>query len=79
MRFPIGYFRSGHYPNGKVVRWSLLLSILTGGPLPTQRAIAEDYAVSNRTALEEARDAAEDQRDQISWLVNASKDPYRLL
>lgn len=79
MRFPIGYFRSGRYPNGKVVRWSLLPSILTGGPLPMQQAVAEAYAISNLTALEEAKEAAEDHQDHVAWLVDASKDPYRLL
>jgi hypothetical protein len=79
MRFPIGYFRSGRHPNGKVVRWSLLPSILTGGPLPTQERAAEAYAVSNLAALEEAKEAAEDHQDDVRWLIDASKDPYRLL
>jgi hypothetical protein len=79
MRFPIGYFRSGRHPNGKVVRWPLLPSILTGGPLPMQRALAEAYAASNLRALEEAKEAAEAHRDRVAWLIDASKDPYRLL
>ncbi|MEM7045568.1 MAG: sulfotransferase [Pseudomonadota bacterium] len=79
MRFPIGYFRSGRHPNGKVVRWSLLPSILTGGPLRSQRTVAEAYAVSNLAALEEAKEAAEAYQEKVSWLVDASKDPYRLL
>ncbi len=79
IRFPLGHFRSGKHPNGKVVRWSLLPSILTGGPLPTQQAVAEAYAVSNLTALEEAKEAAEDHQDEVAWLIDASKDPYRLL
>ncbi len=79
MRFPIGHFRSGRHPNGKVVRWSLLPSILTGGPLPTQRSIAEAYATSNLRALEEAGEAAENIQGDVAWLVDASKDPYRLL
>ncbi|MEZ5931527.1 MAG: sulfotransferase [Alphaproteobacteria bacterium] len=79
MRFPIGYFRSGRHPSGKVVRWPLLPSILTGGPLPTQRAIADAYASSNLRALEEVKEAAEAHQDQVSWLIDASKDPYRLL
>ena len=79
IRFPLGYFRSGRHPNGKVVRWSLLPSILTGGPLPTQRPAAEAYAISNLIALEEAKEAAEDYQDEVRWLIDASKDPYRLL
>jgi hypothetical protein len=79
MRFPIGYFRSGRHPNGKVVRWALLPSILTGGPLPTQERAAEAYATSNLAALEEAKEAAEDHQDEVTWLIDASKDPYRLL
>ena len=79
MSFPIGYFRSGRHPNGKVVRWSLLPSILTGGPLPTQKSVAEAYATSNLRALEEAKEAAEDHQEAVTWLIDASKDPYRLL
>lgn len=79
MSFPIGYFRSGRHPKGKVVRWSLLPSILTGGPLPTQRSVAEAYATSNLRALEEAKEAAEERQENVSWLIDASKDPYRLL
>lgn len=79
IRFPIGYFRSGRHPNGKVVRWSLLPSIAAGGPLPTQRPKAEAYAVSNLVALEEAKAAAEQVKDEVRWLIDASKDPYRLL
>lgn len=79
IRFPIGYFRSGRHPSGKVVRWSLLPSILTGRPLRLHRPAAEAYAVSNLAALDEAKYAAEEYQDQISWLIDASKDPYRLL
>ncbi len=79
LRFPLGYFRSGRHPNGKVVRWGLLPSILTGGPLPFQRPAAEAYAQSNLAALDEAKYAAEQHKGKISWLVDASKDPYRLL
>ena len=79
MCFPIGYFRSGRHPSGKVVRWSFLPSILTGSPLRSQRAVAEAYAASNLAALEEAREAAEFHQDEVSWLIDASKDPYRLL
>ncbi|MGI9420689.1 MAG: sulfotransferase [Geminicoccaceae bacterium] len=79
MRFPIGHFRSGRHPNGKVVRWSLLPSILTGGPLPTQRSAADAYATSNLRAIEEAKEAAENRQDEVAWLIDASKDPYRLL
>jgi len=79
IRFPIGYFRSGRHPNGKVVRWSLLPSIIAGGPLPTQRPAAEAYAISNLVALEEVKQGAEDHQEDVDWLIDASKDPYRLL
>lgn len=79
IRFPIGYFRSGRHPNGKVIRWSMLPAILAGGPLPQQRPAAEAYAVSNLVALEEAKEAAEQYDDEVRWMVDASKDPYRLL
>ena len=78
MRFPIGYFRSGRHPNGKVVRWSLLLSFLAGSPLRTNRAAAEAYATSNLAALAEAKEAAEGRQEEVRWLIDASKDPYRL-
>ncbi len=79
IRFPIGYFRSGRHPSGKVVRWPFLPSIVAGGPLPTQQPAAEAYAVSNLVALEETRDAIEEGGEEVTWLVDASKDPYRLL
>lgn len=79
IRFPLGYFRSGRFPSGKVVRWSLLPSILTGRPLPAQRPAAEAYALTNLAALDEARFAALQQQEKVTWLVDASKDPYRLL
>lgn len=79
MSFPIGYFRSGRYPNGKVLRWSFLPSILTGGPMRTKRAVAQAYAASNLAALQEAKEAAEGHQDEVKWLIDASKDPYRLL
>ncbi|MGI9433687.1 MAG: sulfotransferase [Geminicoccaceae bacterium] len=79
IRFPIGYFRSGHHPNGKVVRWSILPSIFTGHPLPHDRHVADAYAISNFAALDEAKYAAEQHQDEVTWLIDASKDPYRLL
>lgn len=79
MSFPVGYFRSGRHPNGKVVRWNLLPSLLTGRPLPTQRSIADAYAASNLAALDEVRYAAAQQQEEMSWFIDASKDPYRLL
>lgn len=79
LRFPLGYFRSGRFPNGKVVRWPLLPSILTGRPLPVHRPAAEAYAISNLAALDEARYAAEQHQEKVTWLIDASKDPYRLL
>ena len=78
LRFPLGYFRSGRYPNGKVVRWGLLPSIALGRPLPTQRQAADAYAISNLAALDEARYAAEQHQGRVSWMIDASKDPYRL-
>lgn len=79
LRFPLGFFRSGLHPSGKVVRWSLLPSILTGRPLALQRPAAEAYGISNLAALDEAKHAAEQHQDKVSWLIDASKDPYRLL
>jgi hypothetical protein len=79
LRFPLGYFRSGRYPRGKVVRWGFLPSIVIGQPLPAHRLAAEAYAISNLAALDEAKYAAEQHQDKVTWLVDASKDPYRLL
>ncbi len=79
LRFPLGYFRSGRHPCGKVLRWEFLPSILMARPLSFQRIAAEAYGVSNFTALDEARYAAEQHQDKVSWLIDASKDPYRLL
>jgi len=79
LRFPLGYFRSGRHPSGKVVRWGFLPSIAMGRPLSVQRPAAEAYGVSNLAAIDEARYAAEQHQDKVSWLIDASKDPYRLL
>ena len=79
MSFPIGYFRSGRHPNGKVVRWPLLPSLLMGRPLRSQRPAASAYAASNLAALEEIRYATEQKQEKVSWFIDASKDPYRLL
>ncbi|MGI9494021.1 MAG: sulfotransferase [Geminicoccaceae bacterium] len=79
LRFPLGYFRSGRYPCGKVVRWGFLPSIALGQPLPAHRLAAEAYAISNLAAMDEAKHAAEQHQDKVTWLVDASKDPYRLL
>ena len=78
IRFPLGHFRSGAHPNGKVVRWPMLLSIIKGRPPAAERSAAHAYGISNLAAMDEARFAAERQRDRVSWLIDASKDPYRL-
>lgn len=76
--FPIGYYRSGRHPNGRVVRWHLLPSILLGRPLRAEWPLAHTYAASNLAALEEVRYAAEQHQEKVRWFVDASKDPYRL-
>jgi len=79
LRFPLGYFRSGRFPSGKVVRWSLLPSILTGRPLASHRSAVEAYGISNHAVLDEAKHAAGEHQERVTWMVDASKDPYRLL
>jgi len=77
--FPIGHFRlpSGA---GKVLRWSLFPQIFLGTVSGSLRKQIRAYGTSNvRYFSSVKRQAAKLSRKPVRWMVDASKDVYRLL
>ncbi len=75
--YPIEFFRLKE--RGKVIRWKLLPGLCQGQiPRHYQDAVRE-YGKLNYTYFREVWIAAQKERqNSIEWLVDASKDPYRL-
>lgn len=77
--FPIEYFRRENR-NGKVLRRELLADVLKGRASTRWRSAVEDYGERNAKFFSVVKEAAEREKGQsMRWLVDASKDPYRLL
>jgi hypothetical protein len=76
--YRLDHFRSGRHPSGKVLRWRYLPALLTGRLTGRLRAEASAYGAGNRLALEAAWQSAWQMEGETAWLVDASKDPYRL-
>ena len=75
---PIEHFRTSH-GSGKVLRWGLLPGLARGRFAPRQQAAIEAYGESNERFYRAVWKAASARRDgKLRWLVDASKDPYRL-
>jgi len=76
--YPIEFFREAQ-GRGKVLRWDLLPG-LCGGSIPLRhRKAVHEYGALNADYLAAVFDAAgEQRRGTVRWLVDASKDPYRL-
>ncbi len=74
------HFRDNDH-QGRVLRPEHLLDVATGRCLlPSHRAAAEAYGALNAPMFEAARSAAAELTGtEPRWLVDASKDPYRLL
>lgn len=73
----IAHFRPGGA--GKVLRYQLLPSLLTGRSLPTDRRDVAAYGLVNEEMLRQIEQAARARSaGALRWLVDASKDPYRL-
>ena len=76
---PIEHFREAH-GRGRVLRWEHLNDLLRGRVGARRADAAREYGAHNRRYLEAVKDAAEELRGHpVEWLVDASKDPYRLL
>lgn len=75
---PIERFRESHGA-GKVLRWSLLPDLWRGRVGRERRSEAEDYGRVNAAYFRGVLDAAERTTgERPRWLVDASKDLYRL-
>ena len=78
---PLELFR-GEAPNGggKVLRWSHLPSMALGRASGRWAGPVRRYGEANRRYFELVLDAARRHKgEQVEWLVDASKCPYRLL
>jgi hypothetical protein len=74
----IGYFRNREQV-GQVIRWQLLPSLLSGSASSKSSSAIREYGRKNAVLFRTVRKAAEQRSGhQIQWLVDASKDPYRL-
>lgn len=77
-RYPIEYFREKHN-SGKTLRWNHLYDIIRRTPSKKWSLAVDEYGKLNAQYLEAVWRAAEGYREQpIRWLVDASKDLYRL-
>jgi hypothetical protein len=76
---PLHYFRSSH-GTGRVLRPTQLLDLWRGRPRGRHRALAAAYAQRTADLLELVLPRAAARRGRpLRWLIDASKDPYRLL
>ena len=76
--YHIGYFRNV-VQVGKVVRWQLLPDLMRGHISEKWRSAVREYGEKNVQYFEAVREEAEDRTDKdIEWLIDNSKDPYRL-
>jgi hypothetical protein len=77
--YPIEHFRESH-TSSKAFRWHILSSLLFGHRDASMRAGIREYGDVNAKYFSEVRAEAENRTDnEIRWLVDASKDHYRLL
>lgn len=75
---PLRHFRNAH-GFGQVLRKEHLRSLWRGRLTGAQAGLAQSYGQLNRAVLDTvARHAAPLRPGGIEWLVDASKDPYRL-
>lgn len=76
---PIEHFRDTH-GHGRVLRREHLRDLWRGWVDHPRRAAAREYGRANARYLDAVRRrAAELRGEPVRWLVDASKDPYRLL
>jgi hypothetical protein len=76
--YHIGYFRNIAQV-GKVLRWRILPDIIRNEISDEWRPAVQEYGANNAQYFKTVRaEAAERSEDDIEWLVDNSKDPYRL-
>ncbi|MCS4188208.1 hypothetical protein GGP48_002922 [Salinibacter ruber] len=76
--YHIGYFRNIAQV-GKVLRWPLLPDVFRNEISRKWRPAVQEYGERNFQYFETVREAAADRSgEDIDWLVDNSKDPYRL-
>lgn len=76
--YHVGYFRDERQV-GKVLRWRLLPNLLRGNVGERWSEALHEYGTKNRKYFNVVRNAANRRSSStIKWLVDASKDPYRL-
>jgi hypothetical protein len=74
----VTYFRASN--RGKVIRWTLLPAILKGNQKAMNMVKIKDYGKENWIVLNSVIDKAQHLSEKkILYLVDSSKDPYRLL
>lgn len=77
--YPIEHFRETH-TSAKAFRWHILSSLLFNHRDENLRKAAQEYGDLNAKYFSEVRAEVESRTNrEIRWLVDASKDPYRLL
>lgn len=82
--YPIEHFREGH-GKMKVLRWELLGNVVRGCVSRRWEPAAQEYGRLNAEYFQtvwdavQARTGSGDESQPIRWLVDASKDVYRLL
>ncbi|MGN6646916.1 MAG: sulfotransferase, partial [Cytophaga sp.] len=75
----LSYFRD-KYPQGRVIRWSMLRDVLRKSIRPKYKADAIKYSEANYQLMQKVLHEAKVRKgEQVNWLVDASKDPYRLM
>jgi hypothetical protein len=76
--YHIGYFRNIAQV-GKVLRWRLLPDLFRNEISDEWRSAVQEYGTNNFEYFEAVREEAEDRTgNEIEWMVDNSKDPYRL-
>jgi len=76
--YPIEYFRIPER-TGKVIRWKLLGDLLTGRVSQHSYKAVEEYGELNAQYFKAVLEEAQKRKgSSVKWLVDPSKDPYRL-
>ncbi|WP_263819268.1 sulfotransferase [Salinibacter sp.] len=77
LSYPIGYFRES-YSRRITLRWREALSIFSGSITARQAQAAKKYGMVNARYFTAVKEQASIDGGTVDWLVDASKDPYRL-
>lgn len=79
IEYPINLFRERR-GSGQVLRWRLVVDLLRGKVARSRQQAVEQYGRANAVLFRAVREAARERGDrEVRWLIDASKDPYRLL